>query len=232
MDATIITLLTDLTGWSVTVPLSAVAIVGLLRRPLSGLIDRATRFSAATSGVTVEASARAERNQQIEASRDDKQPALPAPLEAAGASAPKVPDPNPVYNAFDASLIAELYVAFKDDDDVKLAWAVRLRSQAVVERMHETHYRLIFTAQIWALKRLNEIVYSSMSQARSAYDFASQQNPDFYKLVNFENWIGFLKNTGYIEIGIEEDPVIQLTPLGKDFLGWMVAKGVSESKPL
>jgi len=230
MDPAIVALFTDLTGWSVTVPVAIIATVAILRRPLSGLLDRGTRFSAGTSGVTVEAAARAEQ-QQIEVSKDEKATGLPAPADKTWPLALTGPEPNAIYSPIDRELIDQLNGAFGDANEVKLAWAARLRTQALVERLHETHYRVIFTAQLYALKRLNEFVRATLSQARKVYDLAAQQNPDFYRNVAFESWVGFLINTGYVSVGTEEDPVFQMTPLGKDFLVWMAVRGVPEVKP-
>ena len=45
----------------------------------------------------------------------------------------------------------------------------------------------------------------------------------------FEAYLGFLRNTGMVTAGDEVHYAI--TPLGKDFLQWMVLEGVSEAKP-
>ena len=141
------------------------------------------------------------------------------------------PDPNALYDPFDADLRARLSQAFGDNAELKLAWTIRLRSQVLVERMHESNYRLFFTSQILALKQLNQIGKATLSQARNLYDEAANQNPNTYQNLSWENWSGFLRLTGYIQVGAGDDGIVTLTPLGADFIVWMAARRVLEVKP-
>ena len=211
-------------------PLAILMAPGMFRGPLTRLLDRGTRLAAGPTGLSIDATARAEQSQQIEASTQSKPPALPAPSTQAGSQALRPPDPSPLYDPFDADLRKRLDDVFRDRSDLKLEWAIRIRSQALVERMHETTYRVIFTSQILALKRLNELGRSPLSKGQEAYDNAAKQNPSFQQYVTWESWVNFIRSTGYVEFGPEADPVVRLTPLGKDFLMWMTARGVPEIK--
>jgi hypothetical protein len=209
-------------------PLAILAVLGMFRGPLTRLLDRGTRLAAGPTGLAIEATARAE---QIEASTQSKPPALPAPSTQAGPQALRSPEPNPVCDPFDAELRKSLDDAFGDRSDLKLDWAIRVRSHALVERTHETTYRVIFTSQILALKRLNELGgRSTLSKGREAYDAAAKQNPSFYQHVTWDGWVAFMRSTGHVEIGSEADPVVRLTPLGKDFLVWMTFRGLPDIK--
>ena len=174
--------------------------------------------------------ARAEQ-QQIEASKPAEAPALPPPPTSAVVRRPPLPDPSPLYDPLDAHLRAQLENAIGESAELKLAWAIRLRSQTLVERMHETNYRVIFTSQIWALKQLNQIGQTTLSQARKVYNEAAEKDPDFYRLVTWESWSAFLQNTGYVQVGEGDEPIVTMTPLGNDFIVWMAARRVLEVKP-
>jgi hypothetical protein len=200
------------------------------RNAINRLLDRATKVSAGPAGASIEAAARAEQ-QQIEASKSAEAAALPPPPTSAVVRRPPLPDPSPLYDPLDAHLRAQLENAIGESAELKLAWTIRLRSQALVERMHETNYRVIFTSQIWALKQLSQIGQTTLSQARRAYDEAAEKAPDFYRLVTWESWSGFLRNTGYVRVGEGDDPIVTMTPLGNDFVVWMAARRVLEVKP-
>jgi hypothetical protein len=200
------------------------------RNAIKRLLDRATKVSAGPAGASIEAAARAEQ-QQIEASKPAEAPALPPPPTSAVVRRPPLPDPSPLYDPLDAHLRAQLENAIGESAELKLAWAIRLRSQTLVERMHETNYRVIFTSQIWALKQLNQIGQTTLSQARRVYHEAAEKDPDFYRLVTWESWSTFLQNTGYVQVGEGDEPIVTMTPLGNDFIVWMAARRVLEVKP-
>jgi hypothetical protein len=200
------------------------------RNAINRLLDRATKVSAGPAGASIEAAARAEQ-QQIEASKPAGAPALPPPPTSAVVRRPPLPDPSPLYDPLDAHLRAQLENAIGESAELKLAWAIRLRSQTLVERMHETNYRVIFTSQIWALKQLNQIGQTTLSQARRVYHEAAEKDPDFYRLVTWESWSAFLQNTGYVQVGEGDEPIVTMTPLGNDFIVWMAARRVLEVKP-
>jgi hypothetical protein len=222
-------IISSIASWPTAVTLLGVAFLVTQQRALSGLLDRATKVSAGPAAI--EAAARAEQ-QQVEASKPAESQALPPPqLPQAPVRQPSPPEPNSAWDSFDSRLRAQLEQAIGDNAEVKLAWAIRLRSQALVERMHETNYRVIFTSQISALKQLNLIGQATLSQARRVYEEAARQNPDFYSRVTWESWSGFLVNTGYVDIGGGDDPTVTLTPLGNDFIVWMAARRVLEVKP-
>jgi hypothetical protein len=143
----------------------------------------------------------------------------------------RLSDPSPLSDPLDAHLRAQLENAIGESAELKLAWAIRLRSQTLVERMHETNYRVIFTSQIWALKQLNQIGQTTLSQARRVYHEAAEKDPDFYRLVTWESWSAFLQNTGYVQVGEGDEPIVTMTPLGNDFIVWMAARRVLEVKP-
>jgi hypothetical protein len=213
-------------------PTAAVLLGGVFlatqRQALSRLLDRATKVSAGPA--TLEAAARAEQ-QQLEASKPVEVQALPPPTPGSSIvhSGP-LPDRNPLYDDHDTQLRGQLEQAYGGNNEVKLAWAVRLRSQTLVERIHETHYRAMFTSQLLVLKQLNHLGMRTLSQARKIYDEAAVQDPTTYGHLNWETWEWFLRSTGYIQVGEGHDPIISLTPLGNDFQVWMAARRVLEVK--
>jgi hypothetical protein len=163
--------------------------------------------------------------QQAEASRPPETPALPA----------QQPEPSPLYDAFETPLRDRLDQVFGEKTDLKLNWAIRQHSITLVERVHETNYRVMYTAQISALKQLNMLGQARLKDGLRLYEEAARQNPNFYSNITWESWSGFLLATRYVDIvgqiaGEGSDPVVRLTPLGKDFLVWMTARAVPENK--
>jgi hypothetical protein len=216
--------------WPLVVLLIAVILAGMFRGAMTRFLDRGTRLKAGSVAFDATAPV-AEQSQQIDASKENKSPALPAPPSKTGLQTLRSPDRVPLYDPFDADVRKLLDDTFGDRNELKLDWAIRLRSQVFVERTHETNYRIIFTSQIFVLKRLNELRQSPLSNVRAIFDQMAEQNPNFYKNVSWEGWLNFLRSSGYVEIGPEADPLVRITPLGKDFLVWMAARGVPEMKP-
>jgi hypothetical protein len=222
------TILSYVVSWPVAILVGLV----LFRGPISNLIERATRLNIGPAGAGLEAAAvRAE--QQAEASRPPETPVLPP---QAGGAVLQQPEPSPLYDAFDTPLRDRLDQVFGDKTDLKLTWAIRQHSITLIERVHETNYRVMYTAQIWALKQLNTVGgQARLKDGLRLYEEAARQNPSFYGNITWESWSGFLLATGYVETvgqiaGEGSDPLVRLTPLGKNFLLWVTGRGVPEIK--
>lgn len=117
----------------------------------------------------------------------------------------------------------------------KLAWAIRARSVAEIERLHERNYRNIYGSQILALKALNAIGGVAKGEDfRPFYDTAAS-TPEFkgaYENRSFELWGEFLIDAGYVEVVEGTEPLqVRLTIMGADFLHWLVRSRAPEFKP-
>jgi hypothetical protein len=218
-------------SWPADVSLAILAIVIvffiMFRRPISAFLERTKGFKAGPVALEA-ADVRAE--QQIEAPKTETL-ALPPPPASSGQPIVQVPDPLPLYDPWDTTLRQNLDRVFGDKTELKLAWAIRQNSMNLIDRVHETSYRLITTSQISVLKRMNLFGNTHLSELRKVYDEAAGQNPAAYTRLTWDVWITFLKNTGYVLIGEGLDPIVILTPLGKNFLLWMVNQSVMEVKP-
>jgi len=109
---------------------------------------------------------------------------------------------------------------------------VRLLAEARIATEFEKIYRLIFGSQIAGLRELNSRHSVPTAEARRRFDEeVVPANPDFYRgeQFTFEQWLGFLRNSGLVA---EAEERLSLTPLGKDFLGYLTALGLREDRPL
>jgi hypothetical protein len=210
-------------------PMVALCAIWTFRSPISGFVGRATRADFGPKGISLRAEAaaagRLQRDAKIESPTGQQE------LPASTAQSPQLPPSGTIYDALDADLQGRLQQNFGDDKDTKLAWAVRMYDMTAIELAHERNYRLFFTSQIFAVRRLNELIRVPVSRGRELYDEAARQNPEAYKNLPFESWIAFLKYTRYVAVEGEVDEAIaSITPLGKDFLAWMIGRSVPETK--
>lgn len=219
-------------------PVVAIIAIFTIRSGVSGLIRRVTKASLGTDGLRLEAPAQAAAaEQKVEGRPGATSNSLPIPPEPGKAPSvahehASLPPPHFLYDSYDASLHGRLNELFGTNEQAKLAWAVRMFDQAAIELAHERHYRLFFTSQIIAVRRLNEMIRAPVALGRELFDDAARQNPTAYQDFSFEAWLTFLRNTGYIAIEGEGDQSIaSITNLGKGFLAWMVGRGVPETKP-
>lgn len=230
-DAAIITGIISTTGL-----LGFLGFCGMFRQPLGDKIREVLKIKFRKTKDGYEFDAEAAEQRQIQANKEPDRLEPPVPLPPAttahtGAPAqPTLPPANDVYAPFEADMARRLQDAFGDNEEMKLAWALRLFSQAAVERAHEMHYRMFFTSQIFAIKRLNELIRVPLARGREVFDAAAEANPQAYQGYTFETWMTYLMGTGYIHVEPGEVPMASLTPLGRDFLMWMIGRHVPETK--
>ncbi len=103
---------------------------------------------------------------------------------------------------------------------------VLVRQLAVIQLLYkaERAYRLLFGSQIVFMRYLNETGRQPESIARSFYERAQVENPNFYSDYPFESWIGFLTLQQSL-IAVEDD-MYGISLWGREFLGWMATTGV------
>ncbi|MGU3449805.1 hypothetical protein [Methylobacterium sp. 391_Methyba4] len=205
---------------------------GIFRQPLARAIDR---WKGANLGKdrSIDLSGTA----QVEAQKNAPPPEaerLPVPAPEPGAPLPALPPPSPVYAPIEADLRRRIEQAVPGPLDVQMAWAVRIAVAAQVEANHEQTYRLIFGSQIHALKQLNTLGPLTVRQAREIYNNTALRNfPGTFKDEEFPAWGEYLMNRGLVTLEPgepTENTKAFLTPLGKDFLLFMVGRGLTEYK--
>lgn len=105
---------------------------------------------------------------------------------------------------------------------------VRLLAQSRLETLFEQTYRLIFGSQISALKLLNQGIRASDADARAHFEHQKELNPEVYEHYGYEQWLGFLLGRDLI---MQSKDTFEITDIGRDFLLYLTAKGLSENKP-
>lgn len=206
-------------------PIAIGLVAWVFRKPITAMIGRVRQFTG--FGGTAEFATPEIGSQQ---SADATKAASPQLI----ADTSNLPLFDAVYAILDSQLVETLDQHIQGGPDVKLAWAVRSRSISEANRMHETNYRLLFGSQIQALKALNVMGQSPVSDFEKFYsDVArNQTNEMIHKDRSFEQWGEFVANIGYVAVVENSDPpTVQITPFGRQFLQWMVIAGVPEFKP-
>lgn len=207
----------------------------VFRDPLSRAIDR-WKGANLGQGRSIDLSGGAAA--QVEAQKHAPPPAaekLPVPAPEPGTRLPaEAPPPNPVFSPLEADLRRRIEEAVPGGVDVQMAWALRIAVAAQVERDHEQTYRLIFGSQIAALKQLNTLGPLTIRQAREVYSLTAVRNyPETFKDEDFAAWGGYLINRGLVVLEHDEptdDSKVALTHLGKDFLHFLVGRGLPDYK--
>ena len=98
-----------------------------------------------------------------------------------------------------------------------------------VQYRHERSYNLIFGSQLELLARMNGGPLS-LEVCRSVYDSVALRFPNEYRTYSFDQWIGFLRNSGLVQSW--PDGNYGLTPWGRGLLRYVVAQGLSTNKNL
>lgn len=88
-------------------------------------------------------------------------------------------------------------------------------------------YYLIFGSQIRILQRLNCSVFESKDSLKPFYEFAKAAFPRVYAEYPYENYLAYMKNAKLID---EQGKQIIITPIGKDFLKFLIDSNLSYEK--
>jgi hypothetical protein len=206
-----------------------VALIALLalRGSIASLLSRARRAGFGDKSVEfIEVSAVArEQKRTIEAN-------LP---EASDVSATQEAPPPPPSEAV-AAIEGPVYQTLKNSratDQIKIAWLVRGFAQERLQRVHEQNYRLILGGQLALLLQVNTGAITRVSNTRDTYNLAKDRHPTVYENFSFENWLNWPKNAGLIEVVPDNasDPLVRISPIGRDFMLYLVATGLTGPKP-
>ena len=116
--------------------------------------------------------------------------------------------------------------------EVKLAWVIRGYAQERLNRIHEQNYRLILGSQLSLLLAANTATNTHLTNAKQIYEAARLAFQEIYTNFAFDDWINWPKNAGLIAISNDNpsDPVVSITPAGRDFMHYLVSSGLTNSK--
>ncbi len=213
--------------WPITVPFGLVICAVIFRGPLAAKIQQLLHLK----GKDFEAGFGQAEEQTLKKSSEPPKDALPPPSSAAASP----PEQNAVYSAIEADARKRLDQALGHDVALQRDWAIRMFATSQVEKGHEIAYRMIFGSQIRALQTLNERGAVDIAEGIQGFNEAVAADPAFYADTNytFEMWANFLIRAGYVETtsaNIVPGTKAVITPMGRDFLVWMAARGVPSAK--
>lgn len=121
---------------------------------------------------------------------------------------------------------------FKDNANEREKYLIRWLADTSLAYRFECIYWIIWGSQIEAIRRLNSsLVMMHPESMRDVYD----ETENKLQGITFERWWGFLQDTCGFAIIEEkeayEESTAHITPLGREFLIYMIAKGYSFHKP-
>jgi hypothetical protein len=86
---------------------------------------------------------------------------------------------------------------------------------------------MIFGSQIEAVAKANIVGGTTVDELRRLFDTYKVALPDFHGKRTFEQWFGFLTDSGLV--GVSEG-VVRPTPAGIDFLHYILNQGLPYQK--
>jgi hypothetical protein len=138
---------------------------------------------------------------------------------------------------FENPLLKEREVAIHNDldkrgisnDADKLRFLTRYLAVTQLSLTFEIVYQLIWGSQIYILEHLNTIRMgdSSVNIKENFYDDAVKRYPAYFTNYSYENYIGFLKNSGFVT---EQNGNLLITTAGVEFLQYLARTGRSAAR--
>jgi hypothetical protein len=137
---------------------------------------------------------------------------------------PGFPDRSPMIAKAETALHNELELF---DPEKRIDLLIRHLAVDRLARNFEQIHRTLFGSQIRALRAL-QVDGGKTSRAESVtyFDQVKAQFPEFYEKNTFDEWIRYPTTAGLVEANQEQ---ITITELGREFLNYMDAVGLSES---
>lgn len=116
------------------------------------------------------------------------------------------------------------------DEQKKIPLLVRELAQSRLEAAFERVYSASFGTQLAGLRQLiSEGGSVSVSTAQTFFDEeVKKQYPDFYENSTFDQWFKFLTGNSLVS---QQGSVVQITPIGRDFLSYLNSRGIPENRP-
>jgi len=212
----------EIIKWPLVVVICVAVALLILQSPITQLIGRARRAGFGDKSIDFSPTA-AEQQKTLESPASTAMtPSVPA--EAA------LPQPMEIYTAIESEITTALESS-KFPPDVQKAWLIRAVATTRIMRGHEMVYRLILGSQIEFLLATNSAPAPNMVRAHRIFDTAKAAFPNMYSNFSFDAWLHYLLNNGLIKIetiGVEQ--VLRITPLGQDFLHYLVSNNLTSPK--
>jgi hypothetical protein len=213
-------------AWPLALLLLGVVAIFAFRAPLSRLLDRTGGLSVTKDGLNIAAAAAASAQTESNPVERGLEIKSEASKELDVARRPNI---SPLLRELEGRIRADL-TKFNLDGKPKEATDLLIEHLATSQLLHgaERLYRLIFGSQLLVLKHLDLHGSITQEQLRTVYDAARSQYPEIYDKYSFASWMAFLKINGLVLTS--DDVNYSITVVGKSFLQWLVANGISEVK--
>ncbi|RWX30664.1 hypothetical protein EHI47_14535 [Rhizobium leguminosarum] len=151
---------------------------------------------------------------------------LPAEPGAAMPGSQLPPPPRVAIQLIEDELRSDLE---KIPQEARVPMLLRALADTRIRAGHEFVYNRIFGSQISALKALNERGPIPDHDAMREFEPLKTQFPEVYGKYEFGDWAGWLERMSMVT---HQNGVYAITPLGRDFLFYLVDTGLTENKPL
>jgi hypothetical protein len=99
-------------------------------------------------------------------------------------------------------------------------YLIRLAAVLTTLLIFERAWLMIYGSQLKLLQNLNIGGIKSYDQVRTHYDQAAKANPDYYKSLSFDAWVGWLKS--WLLIRDYDAAHVEITVRGQDFLRYLL----------
>jgi hypothetical protein len=212
----------EIIKWPVVGLLGFVVALLIFRSPITKLLGRARRAGFGDKTILDFSPTPAEQQKALEP---------PSAIAASMVRADAIrPPPLEIYAEIERETSTVLE-ASKYPPDLQIAWLTRAVAVHRVLRDHEIVYRLILGSQIELLFAANTAPLPNMVRAHQIFDAAKARFSDLYINFSFDAWLQFLLNTKLVQtptLGVEQ--VVRTTPLGQDFLRYLVNNNLTSPK--
>jgi hypothetical protein len=205
--------------WPAAAVIIAVAALGMFRQPIVSLIQRTRKIGAGDKAIDFSDSGTTER-QQLQAQSNATPPAGQITYHPLGPPSAAVADIE--------QKVAQKLAEFNDDADTKIKRLTRGFAITMIQKDFEVYYRIIFGSQIELMLRANAGGIDDVT-AQAMFDNAKNLFPSVHQSASFDQWLGFPMNANLIEKR-QGTALIFTTPLGKEFLQYLVEMGLTTPK--
>lgn len=213
--------LLEMSTWPIAVVLIVLIVSLVFRGPLASLISRARR--ATIPGGSVDFGS--DPSTTVAKQQESK------PVSAADPTSLAPPPPSEVYDPIDKEL-QKTITNTNAPPEIERAWLVRTITTLRVNYAYEIIYRLIVGSQIALILEANTNAPPDTDRARAIFNAAKTSFPEVYANFPFETWLNFPVNQGLLRIepASTGPAAVKITPLGRDFLHYLVNAGLTSGR--
>ena len=194
-------------------PFVVLIIVLIVKKPLFDLINRITKVGYGSTTIETQQQQSAEKQLKSKISNVDKVLGLYR---------------NETIESYRNLVNNESDIDVLDSCPEKVERLLNYSIALYIIKQFESIYNLIFGSQLMILQQLNTFAHEDRESLKRYYDYAKEQNLDFFENYNFENYIDFLD---HYELIVENKEGIGITTLGVDFLKFITETNKNINKP-